>query len=663
MPATRLTCPACSATLKLGQPVAAGKRIRCPKCKEVITVPEEGQAAAASEADEVAPPPRAPSARSQPGEAVKEKRPSQGKAAALARPADDEEPEEDEENHAAPKRLKSGGKPKQKARKPSLNPWVLWGSIGGGVTVVGLLVLVLVLTGAFGKGGPTGGSRPPGPLVEGPKNNPGPLIPHGPEKKGPTPEPDKGGPQGKPDYTLEAWAFSHEIFHNPKTAPAKYAGKTIEIAGTVIAVRSAPGKAVLEVGKVSPEGNYRVECFTRDPRPWDSITPGQTVKLRGVSQRSHYDYARLAFCEVLEVKGAPAPTYDADELARELAGKPAPQSGERKHHGQGIIISGQVDKVDSWKEPTVMRFGMRFKTGVEGFRVDVTFSPGLDEQLKTLKPGQTVRVVGTANSSGGYLHLENGVLLSAKGSPGPGGDPEKKPPVQQPAGPFAAPADVTLTADELGKEERKDEKDTRQKYKGKVIELTGVVWGMGRNIFLDPIITLHVKDEIVQLILISTEKKPWDKVSPGQRVKLKAIYKRHGDLSEPQLVGGPILEVSGAPMPTITAEQLAKAYEEDRKGADKKYGSISACALIVTGEITEAREGDPATSVPVFYLKTGSKLKLKCGPDRESARGLRPGMRVRIIGHCGGVGGFGVDPNDIRIDDCVVVAILKRTAD
>ncbi len=41
MAAATLNCPECRATTRPINPIPAGKRVRCPKCKAVFTVPEE----------------------------------------------------------------------------------------------------------------------------------------------------------------------------------------------------------------------------------------------------------------------------------------------------------------------------------------------------------------------------------------------------------------------------------------------------------------------------------------------------------------------------------------------------------------------------------------------------------------------------------------------
>src|SRR5262249_24479353 len=49
MLATSFTCPACGTMLKLATPVAAGKKIKCPKCTGIFTMPEGDARPAASE--------------------------------------------------------------------------------------------------------------------------------------------------------------------------------------------------------------------------------------------------------------------------------------------------------------------------------------------------------------------------------------------------------------------------------------------------------------------------------------------------------------------------------------------------------------------------------------------------------------------------------------
>jgi hypothetical protein len=236
--------------------------------------------------------------------------------------------------------------------------------------------------------------------------------------------------------------------------------------------------------------------------------------------------------------------------------------------------------------------------------------------------------------------------------------PKEKTGKEKAAERLAGAADLTLTADELGKEQKNDVEATKKKYKGKVIELTGSVRGINRSLNLHPILTLRVKGESVQLSIWMIEGKPWEKVLPGQGVKLNVIYGPQPGRGD--LVGGPIREVTGTPNPSITAEELVKAYEADEAAAEKKFGSSNSDALLVTGEIVEATPYGPA-GVPEFVLKTGSKVEVSCQPDRESARRLEHGMKVKLIGKCSGFDSrFGKPKEVVRLVDCLVLEATNR---
>ncbi len=229
------------------------------------------------------------------------------------------------------------------------------------------------------------------------------------------------------------------------------------------------------------------------------------------------------------------------------------------------------------------------------------------------------------------------------------GDFGQKATDQKVTDPFAAPADLKFTADELGKEEHDNAQATRTKYKGKVIELSGTVHHMNRSSALEPLMHLDVKDSYY-LTVHSADPKPWNRVSPGQSVKLKVMYQKTAYSVE--LVAGSILEVSGEPCPTIDADEFGKARTENPKAFDTKYKDQ---AVILTGEIVVAAEGYPG-KMPELSLKAGKNLTIECSPDSESVRGLRPGMRVKVTG----VYDAPRDGHSFgRVSDCVVMDILK----
>ena len=125
MPST-LTCPSCNATLRPKTPVAAGTRIKCPKCTNVFAVPDEEDEAPVTPVRR----PKPAARREEPEEEV----PEEGEIL-------DDEPEDDELEEERPRKKKKK-RPKPKKGVPL---WV-WLTGGGGV------FLLLCCAGCLGIG-------------------------------------------------------------------------------------------------------------------------------------------------------------------------------------------------------------------------------------------------------------------------------------------------------------------------------------------------------------------------------------------------------------------------------------------------------------------------------------------------------------------------------
>ena len=79
MPVSTLTCPKCSATLKPANPVAVGKKIKCPKCGTIFEAREDENKITAK-------PSKAAPAKTNPSKSVKPAKPSPAAAAAPSKP-------------------------------------------------------------------------------------------------------------------------------------------------------------------------------------------------------------------------------------------------------------------------------------------------------------------------------------------------------------------------------------------------------------------------------------------------------------------------------------------------------------------------------------------------------------------------------------------------
>jgi hypothetical protein len=213
--------------------------------------------------------------------------------------------------------------------------------------------------------------------------------------------------------------------------------------------------------------------------------------------------------------------------------------------------------------------------------------------------------------------------------------------------------DLVLTADQLGKEFNEDRKVTREKYKGKLIELTGVVRSFAWNNARQALIYFDVKGDIVNFPCLSTEKEPWLKVTPGQKVRLKAMFLPETALGDISV--GPILEVTGEPAPILTAEGLAKEYEMNREAAHKKYAKISGerNAVVFTGVVTEVV---PDMGGGEVYLQTGSRLRMSGFFVKWDEQKLRPGMKVKVVA---AAVALGEGQTTIRVDGPILMNVFE----
>jgi len=194
----------------------------------------------------------------------------------------------------------------------------------------------------------------------------------------------------------------------------------------------------------------------------------------------------------------------------------------------------------------------------------------------------------------------------------------------------AAP-EFTLTAAQLAQEAKKDGGAAQAKYRGKVIELTGVVDGVHRNISEEAFISLKGEQEVSDNIMCFTiDQQPWAKITPGHPIKVKG----RGSPLEPgglvALVGAVVLEYSGPALPQFTAQQLADAYQANPDEFLKKHAGRH---LLLTGEIdrVERVKFDPVDPEAVVFKTTGKK-RVVAIPDLTYPKmlKLKSGQQIRV---------------------------------
>jgi predicted small lipoprotein YifL len=225
------------------------------------------------------------------------------------------------------------------------------------------------------------------------------------------------------------------------------------------------------------------------------------------------------------------------------------------------------------------------------------------------------------------------LVLAGCGSKGPTSSPsneEPRPgptPSPTPAEPVKAKPDYVLTAEAVAEEFSKDREATQKKYRGKLVELTGVLdrpgqTALGEGYFL---LVGTTKEPFVQCVL-EKEKEPWKKALPGQTVVLRVRGAEVGD----GFYDGQIVDVKGkASSPSLTADQLAKEFAADPKAADDQYGGKF---LLVTGEVLRADVNEFKTTTAALKAE-GSDLRIffKLAPIRGVPE-VKTGQKIKVLG-------------------------------
>lgn len=196
--------------------------------------------------------------------------------------------------------------------------------------------------------------------------------------------------------------------------------------------------------------------------------------------------------------------------------------------------------------------------------------------------------------------------------------------------------DFTLDAQDWSNEWRQNVIDARQKYQGKVIELSGVVHRLsedpeGKNGYL----SLKTDDRFIQVSCVMTERDPWLKVCPGSSVKVRGIpSEAQGDRGV--LSPCVLRDVGTVRNLDVSALILAKAFAADAQGA----GAAALYAdrwLIVAGEVESVARQDQRDFYTLALKGAGGigiKTTLRGDSDRLRQRNeaLKMGQQVRIHG-------------------------------
>lgn len=209
--------------------------------------------------------------------------------------------------------------------------------------------------------------------------------------------------------------------------------------------------------------------------------------------------------------------------------------------------------------------------------------------------------------------------------------------------------DYSLSSVEFSAEYKSDNKAARAKYKGKMIELTGKVVGVGRNAGKEEFLTLEAtKGSFLQVICFTRINDAWLKASPGQTVKLRGYWPPI--VVTAALVKCQILEVQGESCPRLSAEQLAKEFDADSSATAEKYKKFS--HLILDGEVA-SKEVNKVGAAEVF-LKHGGKCRISCiftAFEKDLTQPLEAGQQITVIGE---FSSFSANESSLTLYSCLL---------
>jgi WD40 repeat protein len=287
-------CSNCGAALKSQNPFVPGKKIKCPKCAKVFTIPEDD----ADADDDVEEPIDEPKKKKpvKPARDEDEDDEAPAKTAKKNAKKDDDEDDEDDEPKTNGKN-KKGKKSDKKSKKKSGSPIIL---------IIGGVAFLLLACGGCGISGwlASGYLRTTDPakdrVADRAKDAP-PIDKDGVKT-------DKDGPKidETPVASLTALVFTKEFMDNEKAAVAKYQDKKVEVTGEIWVVKNANRFTLVGFKKDAKDLlGFSILCDVApsEEEKLAQLKKGATVKVVGKVGRSISVTVNLTNCTVDEVGG------------------------------------------------------------------------------------------------------------------------------------------------------------------------------------------------------------------------------------------------------------------------------------------------------------------------------------------------------------------------
>jgi hypothetical protein len=212
-------------------------------------------------------------------------------------------------------------------------------------------------------------------------------------------------------------------------------------------------------------------------------------------------------------------------------------------------------------------------------------------------------------------------------------------------------ADLFVSAEDFVGEIEHDLPAAEKKYRGKLIEVSGVVRGFrwlgpketsefgpiaeAPDVPARSILQLKSGDHLFGLQCITVDKEPWATVSRGEKVKVQGKWHAPGSSEYPALADCMVVDAGTFTTPVFTAAALVREYSADMDAFVMKYDNKY---LIVAGEVE--KRAVLAFAPTMVGLKTDSAIACICNSDKwnksvgDVFTAPLPGQQVKYLGYC-----------------------------
>jgi hypothetical protein len=211
--------------------------------------------------------------------------------------------------------------------------------------------------------------------------------------------------------------------------------------------------------------------------------------------------------------------------------------------------------------------------------------------------------------------------VADKGGPKDESDRRKKPPV------------VAITEEDLAKEWKASREETQKKYKGKRLEVSGVVYSADSNNPAElPMVTLlgaqEKKGKIDQQTTIhcrlpESDESKVDQLARNQKVIIRGVFSEISG-GAPLLVDCELGEVGPSTAVEAKVDELVSTFKKDRKEGEKNYHQKS---IVVEAKVAEIKwDGDKKRVT--FILEGGPEARLPVTCECDFNKKLRPRLEA-----------------------------------